>query len=454
MIQTLRRRIAVLSLGCSKNLVDSEALLGILKKENYVLSERVSNADVAVVNTCGFIEESKQESVDHILALAELKRQGHLQALVVMGCLAQKHHRDLAAQIPEIDLLLGSADYPKLPALLDGLLKPHSTVTAVEPPHYLHDPSVPRVAITPRHFRYLKIAEGCNHPCAFCIIPALRGPHRSRTIPSLLEEARQLLADGARELNVISQDTTFFGIDRSGRQELADLLYRLNELPGKFWIRLFYVYPALLNEEVLTAVRDCSKVCKYVDMPIQHISTEVLRRMRRGMTREKTEELLQRIREAIPGVAIRTTFIVGFPGETEREFEELLGAVERFRFERLGVFRYSREPDTRAGVMPDQVDARVKERRFRQIMELQQRISADLNRSQVGRSLEVLIDEAASERQDLYMGRSYQDAPEVDGLIFVRANGRRLAAGEFATVRVSGSLEYDLIGDRVDASCS
>ncbi len=450
MIQTLRRRIAVLSLGCSKNLVDSEALLGILKKENYILSERVTAADVAVVNTCGFIEESRQESIDHILALAELKREGKLQALVVMGCLAQKHHTELAREIPEIDLLLGSADYPKLPGLLNGLLKPHGTITAVEPPHYLHDPSVPRLAITPKHFRYLKIAEGCNHPCAFCIIPKLRGRHRSRTIDSLLLEARQLIGEGAREIDVISQDTTSFGIDRSGRQELPELLYRLNELDGKFWIRLFYVYPALVDNRLLEAVRDCDKVCKYVDMPLQHISTEVLRRMRRGMTRGETEDLLARIRATIPGVVLRTTFIVGFPGETEGQFEELAEALQRFRFERLGVFRYSQEPDTPGGEMPDQVDTPTKERRFRALMELQQEISSDLNRSQVGRSLEVLIDEAASAKQDLYVGRSYQDAPEVDGLIFVRSKRARLAAGDFVQARVTGSLEYDLIGDRIE----
>ncbi len=449
-------KVSLISLGCAKNLVDSEIMVGHLRQAGMAVVPEAAAADVVIVNTCSFIDSSKEESIGHILAAHEergLRKRRREQKLIVAGCMAQRFARDLPGALPEVDALIGLDQITRVAPIIAELYArdrgaaggPASFVTPRST--YIPDYDTPRFRLTPRHYAYVKIAEGCNHPCTFCIIPQIRGRHRSRTVDSVVAEARRLVAEGVRELNLISQDTTFFGMDTWDQRPnprtpvdstrgaaLTTLLRRLQAIEGDFWIRLLYTHPAHWSDELIGTIAECPKVARYVDMPLQHISDRMLAAMQRETDGAHIRDLVRRIRAGIPGIALRTTFIVGFPGETEADLAELGDFIRDTRFERLGVFAYSREEGTRAAKLPQQVPAREKERRRRELMALQQGIAVDLGRGQVGRTLKVLVEEPG-------VARGEADAPDIDGRVYVPPH---LPAGQFDHVTITGSETYDL----------
>jgi len=440
---------AFVALGCAKNLVDSERMLGGLASDGFVLCAEPEGADFVVVNTCGFIEAARQESLGVLRELAELKRQGRIGALFVAGCLAERLREQLLAEVPEIDAMVGVFSRDEIVRVvrrhMEGLLE-QRTLFRPAPSRPLDDRV--RLRITPHHFAYLKISEGCDRLCTFCAIPKMRGKHVSKPVEAVLAEAEELVADGVRELIVVAQDTTYYGMDLYGRPALAELLQRLEQLEQLRWIRLLYCYPQHFTPELLELLSSSSKILPYLDIPLQHINDRILRRMKRQVTRAEILELIERLRRTIPGLVLRTTLIVGFPGETEREFEELCRFVEQARFERLGVFEYSLEPDTPAARLPGHVDAATKRRRRETLMTLQQRIAFQWSARQVGRELEVVIDRPG-ERAGWWVGRSYADAPEIDGLVFLHS--RSLRAGQFLRARITDWDGYDLFAEPVPA---
>ena len=417
------RKIGLINLGCSRNLVDSQTMLGELKKEGHRITA-MDEADVAIVNTCAFIEEAKQESIDTILDLIALKKQGKLKKVIVAGCLAQRYGKELAKEIPEIDELRGvlKLNREKVPA---------------------------RFPLTPRHFAYVKICESCYNQCSFCVIPKIKGKFISRALESILAEVRMLDAEGVKEIMVIGQDITAYGMDIYRHKMLAKLLREITKITRNIeWIRLLYTFPAHVTDELIDTIAEEEKICKYIDMPLQHISDPILKSMKRGITTKGTLELLEKIRTNIPQASIRTTFIVGLPGETPQDFVELFSFVQEQRFEKMGVFVYSREEGTPAYTMPNQVPDRVKKKRLHTLMQVQQEISKELQEKRMGETFKVMIDEASKEEKDIYLGRSQYDAPEVDGVVFVHSS-QRLNPGEFVQVRITGSYEYDLVGEVV-----
>ncbi len=424
------RKISVVTLGCSKNVVDSEALMAQLAAGRVKLVEP-DEAETIVINTCGFIEAAKQESIDAIVEAVEKKKRGEIAHIVVMGCLSERFREELVKEIPDVDAYIGAN---KIPEVLSSL--------GVD---YRRELLGERRLTTPSHFAYVKISEGCDHPCSFCSIPLMRGRHASRPEQDVLHEASLLAARGVRELIVIGQDTTAYGMDRSGTQHLAALLGRLQELPGVEWIRLMYAYPAQFPEDVLDAFAAFPKLARYLDIPVQHIADPVLRSMRRGISSRATRELLTHIRERVPGIALRTTLIVGYPNETEDDFRALCDFVEETKFHRLGVFPYSHEEGTTAALLGDPVPQSVKEERQAAIMEIQQRISEERNRSLVGSVQRVLIDRAEDGQ---LVGRTEWDAPEIDQEVSLPDDGRT-PAGSFVPVRITDAVEYDLFGERV-----
>ncbi len=444
-------KVGMVSLGCAKNLVDAELMLGDAVAAGFEITADHSDADVIVVNTCGFIESAKRESIDAILGA----RRKPDQKLVVSGCLAQRYREELARELPEVDAFMGLDQVAVAGRVFRDVFSSTSAVPslAISPrSKYIPDYDTPRFRLTPAHAAYVKIAEGCNHPCSFCVIPQMRGRHRSRTINSVVAEVRNLVAEGVREINLISQDTTYFGMDlwkeKAGPRQRVDslrgptlvpLLDELATIEGEFWIRLLYTHPAHWSEELIAAIARNPKVARYVDMPLQHIHDKMLEAMRRETSRAHIEELISRLRSGIPGVAIRTTLIVGFPGEREEQFSSLLDFIERTRFERLGVFVYSREEGSRAAKMPGQVPARIKNRRHREAMKLQQRIASELAAAQAGKTLRVLVDQPR-------VARSAHDALDVDCRVIL---SREQPVGEFADVAVTGSYVYDLVADPI-----
>ena len=439
-----RVRIGMLSLGCPKTLVDSEVILGKLDPAKYKMVDSVADCDVALLNTCTFIEDARQESVDRILDLVQLKKEKRIQKLIVMGCLVQRFPADLQKELKEVDAFIGSGEYAKIPEIVEGV-EHGRKVLSVGTPGYLSTSAEARVALTPRHYRYIKISEGCDHSCSFCSIPSFRGKHRSRTIEDVVSEAECMIREGAREMILTGQDTTYFGKDRSGEFLLPRLLRELDKIKGDFWIRLLYAYPSCVSAELMEVMRDSRHLCRYLDMPLQHASDAMLLAMRRGITQRRTVELIRKFRQTVPGLAIRTTFIVGFPGETEKDFEELLEFMQEIKFERAGVFRYSFEEGTHSTSLPRQVLERLKKERFEKAMLLQQKISRENNQKWLGRTLQVLIDAPSPKDPGGWLGRSYQDAPEIDGTVRVSSK-QPLSAGEFCTVAVTDSQEYDLAG--------
>ena len=457
-VQTLSKnqklRVGLLSLGCPKTLVDSELVLGKLDPRRYSLSSTVADCDIAIVNTCAFIRDAQEESIDQILRLVELKKEGEIQKIVVLGCLTQRFLPELEKELSEVDAFVGTGEYARIPEILERVSHGEG-LAEVGVPGYLYTSAERRVSLTPNHYRYLKISEGCDHTCSFCVIPQFRGKHRSRTLEDVVEEARQLVAEGARELILTGQDTTFFGYDLKGRFLLPELLRRLNEIPELHWIRILYAYPSLVTDELVEAVASLEKVCHYLDMPLQHATDRILKSMRRGTTQESTRRLIRKLRARIPDLAIRTTFIVGFPGETEKEFQELLSFMEEAHFERLGIFTYSREEGSLAAGLPGQIPERVKRKRLETGMLLQQKIARENNEQLKDKALEVLIEEE-DKKNGYWLGRTYMDAPEVDGSVVVKTgsqkNGRRLQPGDFVSVRVTASQEYDLVGTPIFSS--
>jgi ribosomal protein S12 methylthiotransferase len=447
-------RVGMVSLGCAKNLIDAEIMLGHLKQAGMGITPDASEADVLIVNTCSFIDPAKEESIEAILEAHQargLRKRLGGQKLIVAGCMAQRFSTELGQSIPEVDAFIGLDQLTEIVPIIEKVMGGNGQANFVtEKPKYIPDYDTPRFRLTPGHFAYVKIAEGCNHPCSFCVIPKMRGRHRSRTVSSVVEEAKKLVAEGVRELNLISQDTTYFGMDRwegpvrptspaeSVRGDsLNTLLRELQQVDGDFWVRLLYTHPAHWSDELIETIAACPKVARYVDMPLQHISDPMLEAMRRETNGATIRGLVRRIREGIPGIALRTTFIVGFPGETEENFEELLEFIEVTEFERMGVFQYSREEGTRADKLPGHVPAKVKEARHHRAMALQKKVAARVGAKFVGRSMRVLVEKPG-------IARSYADAPEIDGRVLTP---NTLPVGEFADINITGVRDYDLIGD-------
>ncbi len=422
-------------------------ILGTLKKSGYKITDSPSGADIAIVNTCSFIEDAKKESIEAILDLIELKGRKKLKGIIVAGCLPQRYGKELSAELEEVDGFIGVDAANRLPSLIKSLALGRKSDIILREPRYLYNDRSPRLSLTPKHYAYVKISEGCSHRCSFCIIPAIRGPHRSRTAGSVLKESRCLIAKGVREINIIGQDTSIYGKDIYGRYSLAPLLRKLSRLEGANWIRLLYGHPDHITNELISAISEEAHICKYLDIPIQHISGKILKAMGRPATGAHIRDLISRIRKRIPGVALRTSLIVGFPGEGEREFGELKDFVKEARFERLGAFKYSAEEGTAAARMEGQVPEKAKASRWNEIMSIQQRISEKINRSIIGRELDVLIDEPDPSDKGVFLGRSYMDAPEIDGTVFVRGTG--IKAGDMVKVRVIDGYEYDLVAEKL-----
>lgn len=436
-------RIGLLSLGCSKTLVDSEVILGKLDARHYSVSDSVHDCDIALLNTCSFIGDATKQSVGSILDLLELKKQKKIKALVVMGCLVQKFPEEVREELREVDAFIGSGDYQKIPNIVGQVMEGEPSFQVGEP-GYLVTSHDKRIALTPKYSRFLKISEGCDHICTFCTIPQFRGAHRSRTIPDVIREAKRLLAEGAREIILTGQDTTFFGRDLNGKFQLPELLRELDQLDGLRWLRLLYAYPSCVTEDLMQTIADSKHICHYLDMPLQHASDRMLSAMKRGITQKRTADLIRNFRSIVPDLAIRTTFIVGFPGETSDDFSRLKDFIQEMRFERLGVFTYSNEASAKAHTYSGQVPERIKEKRKDELMRLQQTIAKEFHEAQIGSSLEVLVEDENEKDSRVWHARSYRDAPEVDGIVKIKTS-KRLTPGRFISVTITGAETYDLL---------
>ena len=428
-------KVKLITLGCSKNLVDSEFILAQLKSNDIEIVEDEDLAENVIINTCGFIEEAKQESINTILKAVSRKNSGRLKGVYVAGCLSDRYKTDLEKDIPEVDKYFGATDKPQT---LIGILNELGV-------DYKNNLVGERSQTTPKHFSYLKISEGCDNPCSFCAIPIMRGTHRSKPLREIVTEAQKLASKGVKELIIIGQDTTYWGFDIDRRRRISEVLKAVSEINGIEWIRLMYAYPSRFPEDLIDTVRDLNNVCKYIDIPIQHISDNVLKSMRRGITKSNLIGLLEKLRRNIPGLALRTTLITGYPDETEKDFEELVEFVKEFRFDRLGVFTYSHEDDTFAATLPDRIPRKEKLSRQKQILDVQKEISHANNRNMIGKDLKILIDR---KENDQYVGRSYLDAPEIDQEVFV--GGENLVIGDFVNVKVYDAEEFDLFAEACD----
>ena len=458
-------KVGLISLGCPKNLVDSEVMLGLAQGAGHELTRDAADADVIVVNTCAFIDKAKQESIDTILEMAEHKKSGKCQTLVVTGCMAERYRDVLRAQIPEIDAVLGTGEVPGIVGAIGGQASqgpvPMSLLRANgEPirlrggavdfpaprPTYIYDADTPRLLATPRHYAYLKIAEGCDYKCAFCIIPTLRGAYRSRPADSIVREAERLAAGGVKELLLISQDTTFYGVDQGERGALAKLLKRLDRIEGLEWIRLMYLYPTTITDDVIDAIGESRAVCRYIDLPLQHAADPVLQRMKRPGTRASYERLLDRLRQRLPDVTLRTTFIVGFPGETAQDFRELISFADAMAFDHVGVFTYSHEEATSAFELDDDVPAATKRSRQRKVMDAQRTRVTRRQQARMGERIRLVVDGPSSEHELVLRGRTAGQAPDIDPVVYLTdCDPSAFATGSFIDAEVTGSQEYDLV---------
>jgi ribosomal protein S12 methylthiotransferase len=450
--ETVKGTYAFVSLGCPKNLVDSERMLGLLQLDGYRLVGDPAGADFVVVNTCGFIEQARQESFGAIDEMLSLKREGKTRGVIVSGCLAERQKEQLFDSRPEIDFLVGVFGRDEITKVADrliGNLAEQRTVFQPAPIRPLPDSQ--RLRITPRHFAYLKISEGCDRLCTFCAIPKMRGKHASKPLEEVVREARELAESGVRELIVVAQDTTYYGRDLYGEPRLVDLLEQLDQLDGIDWIRLMYFYPMYIDDTLIKTIAGARRIIPYIDMPLQHVNDTMLKRMARRVTRAQTEGLLDRLRSAIPDLVLRTTFITGFPGETEEQFAELVEFVAQQRFERMGVFTYSCEPDTPAASLPDQISSDLMHERRDRLMQVQQQISFEFNERQVGRRLEVILDSRVPDEDGVWIGRAKSDAPDVDGLVIVTPTEHQLSAGDIVETEIVATRDYDLIGVAVAA---
>ena len=438
--------ILFISLGCDKNLVDSEVMLGLLDKKGYQIVDSEEDADIIVVNTCCFIHDAKEESIQTILEMAEYKKEGKLKALIVTGCLAQRYQQEIIDEIPEVDAVLGTTSYDHIVEAVEEALAGNGHVV-LEDVDALPDVKEKRLVTTGGHYAYMKIAEGCDKHCTYCIIPKLRGNYRSVPMEKLLAEAKDLADQGVKELILVAQETTVYGKDLYGEKSLHKLLRELCKISGIQWIRILYCYPEEIYDELIQTIKEENKVCHYLDLPIQHASDAVLKRMGRRTSKAQLVEIVEKLRKEIPDISLRTTLITGFPGETQEQHEELKDFVDEMEFDRLGVFTYSPEEDTPAATMTEQIPEEVKEDRQAELMELQQEIAFDLAEDMVGREVLVMIEGKVAD-ENAYVGRTYKDAPNVDGLIFINTD-EELMSGDFARVRVTGALEYDLIGELI-----
>ena len=441
-------KLLCVSLGCDKNLVDTEMMLGLLNKDGYTFTDDEYDADVIVINTCCFIGDAKEESVNTILEMAQRKIDAKCKALIVTGCLAQRYKQEIIDEIPEVDGILGTSTYDEISHVLAEALGGKEHVQRFHELDELPEVETERVLTTGGHYAFLKIAEGCDKHCTYCIIPSLRGNYRSVPMERLVKEAERLAERGVKELILVAQETTLYGVDLYGEKSLPKLLKSLCRISGIQWIRIQYCYPEEITDELIQTIKEEEKVCKYLDLPIQHASDRILKRMGRRTTKAQLQEIVEKLRREIPEMALRTTLISGFPGETPEDHEELMEFVDEMEFQRLGVFAYSAEEDTPAAEYPDQVLQEVKEERRDAIMELQQEISYDFSKSMVGKTLEVMIEGKVAD-ENAYVGRTYMDGPGVDGMIFVQT-AEELMSGDFARVRVTGAMEYDLIGELED----
>ena len=446
-------KIGVVSLGCPKNLVDSETMLGLIHDENYKITNDPSEAEIIIVNTCGFIESAKEESINTILQMAEYKKSGSCKYIIVTGCLSQRYAEELFNELPEADAIAGVEVYDEIGSIIKRVMngerfimlersKPDVIYTSKET-------FLPRILTTPSYTAYLKIAEGCDNCCSYCAIPKIRGPYRSKPMEQVLKEAKALADNGVKELIVVAQDTTRYGEDLpGGKLLLADLLKELNKIESLKWIRVMYCYPNNFTDELIETFASLDKVCKYVDLPLQHASNRLLASMNRYDTREEVETLLAKLRKRIPGIVIRTTFIVGFPGETDADFEELKEFVEQQRFENAGVFAYSQEEGTVAGAMPNQIPDEIKQERYHELMALQAQISEEIHKDTEGQTLEVLVEGIEEDGSGLHYGRSYREAPDIDGLVFIENPGD-IKPGCFVKVNILQGFTYESVGERI-----
>ncbi|QKG58110.1 30S ribosomal protein S12 methylthiotransferase RimO [Hymenobacter sp. BRD128] len=435
-VRTLKQnKVNVITLGCSKNLVDSEVLMGQLKANDFLVTHEAkkSDANIVIINTCGFIDNAKQESIDTILRYADEKEAGKLEKLYVTGCLSQRYKDELEVEIPQVDAYFGTLELPQMLKVLEA--------------DYKKELVGERLLTTPKHYAYFKIAEGCNRPCSFCAIPLMRGKHVDRPMDDLVTEAKRLVGMGTKELILIAQDLTYYGLQAYGERKLPELLERLSDVAGVEWLRLQYAYPSQFPLAALDVMRERPNICRYLDMPLQHISDNMLKTMRRGITSRRTKELVREIRDRVPGIALRTTLIAGHPGETEEDFAELCEFVQESKFERLGIFTYSHEENTHSHTLADDVPAEVKQARADRIMEIQQQISLDYNESRVGQTYKVLFDRLEG---GYYVGRTEFDSPEVDNEVLVLAtNDLHIPQGSFANVHITGASDFDLYGEVV-----
>lgn len=437
-------KILFISLGCDKNLVDTEVMLGLLASRGYQMTDDETEADVIVINTCCFIHDAKEESIQNILEMAEYRKQGKVKALIVTGCLAERYRQEILDEIPEVDEVLGASAFDRILDAVDRALAGERSVMLSDV-DALPLPDTRRLVTTGGHFAYLKIAEGCDKHCTYCIIPKIRGSYRSIPMERLIQEAEDLASQGVRELIIVAQETTVYGRDIYGEKKLPELIRRLCQISGLRWIRILYCYPEEITDELIQTMKEEKKVCHYLDLPIQHASDGILKRMGRRTSKQELIDIITKLRKEIPDICLRTTLITGFPGETEEQHEELMDFVDEMEFDRLGVFTYSPEEGTPAAEMADQIDEEVKLERQAELMELQQEIAFDKAEQMVGREILVMIEGKVAD-ENAFVGRTYRDAPNVDGLIFINTD-EELLSGDFARVKVTGALDYDLIGE-------
>ena len=442
-------KIGIKSLGCPKNFVDTEVIFGKLKEKGYQISEKIDNSDIVIINTCSFIKDAVEESIEEILNLVKLKKEGKIKHIIVTGCLPQRYKDDnLSQELPEVDAFLGVGDLLDIDDVVKSLLQGKQIYKVSPEPKFLYNHNTPRTILTPPHYAYIKISEGCQNNCSYCLIPKIRGNYRSRKMEDIIDEVKILSEKQyLSEIILIGQDTTLYGIDLYGEYKLAALLKKLSllKLNNLKWIRVLYTHPAHYNDELIEVIANYPKICSYLDLPLQHISDRILRRMNRPVKKNYVISLINKLRERIPNLILRTTFMVGFPGETDKEFEELLNFVKEFRFERVGTFVFSREEGIPAYDFSQQIPMQIKKERLKKLMLSQQSISKEINSAYMGKEIEVLVDEIQSNKQKIAIGRTKGDAPEIDGKVIIKGN--KAQVGKFIKVKVEEALEYDLVGE-------
>ena len=444
-------KASLINLGCPKNLVDSENILGILVESgNIIICEDILQADVMLINTCAFIQEAKEESIDLILKLAQIKKEDTNKKIVVIGCLVHRYAQELSIELPEVDLWVQLPQIPQLPVLIENLINKKTGKQTLLPSssHFLYDHETPRIKITPSHYAYIKIAEGCSNRCSYCAVPIIKGSYQSRKPDSIINEAQQLVSQGTKEIILIAQDTTSYGRDLKEPINLTNLLKELCRIDKLMWLRILYAHPAYLTNDLIKEISLQDKICNYIDLPLQHIDDTILQKMGRKTSSGEIKKHIENIRKTIPGAVIRSAFIVGFPGETEKQFHELLKFMEEVKFERLGIFTYSQEDGTRANSFPGQKTDKIKKERLHKAMLLQQEISKEINKNFLGKTLAAIVEDTYEEKKDCYIGRSYADAPDVDGQIYINCP-KTLTIGEIVQVKITNTSEYDLSGEIV-----